>query len=164
MTVEPSVLHESDFFAWTQEQARLLRELRAVRPNLPLDLEHLAEEVEDLGLRERREVRSQVRRIIEHLLKLEHSAAAEPRGVWTDSVIDARAILKDALTSSLRRDLAEQLQVLHEDARRKAASGLRAHGEAEAAAALPVGCPYGLEQILQDDWYPTNRHGLVGPG
>lgn len=161
--MDVETLYHTDFVAWTQEQARALRELRALRPNLPLDLDHLAEEVEDLGLRERREARSQIRRIIEHLLKLEHSAASDPRGGWADSVIDGRAILKDALTATLRRDLEDQLARQFEDARRKAATALRAHGETDAASALPTSCPYGLDQILQDDWYPLNRHALIDP-
>ena len=42
-------LYEQDFVAWTEKQARELRELRANRWNGPLDLEHLAEEIEDLS-------------------------------------------------------------------------------------------------------------------
>ena len=91
-------LYETDHYAWTQEQAALLRDMAARRVNSPLDLANLAEEVEDLGKGERDAVRSQVRRIIEHLLKLEFSPAAEPRGDWEDSVIDARDELADKIT------------------------------------------------------------------
>jgi len=42
-------LDEQHVVAWTEKQARELRELRADRWNGPLDLEHLAEEIEDLG-------------------------------------------------------------------------------------------------------------------
>jgi hypothetical protein len=56
-----------------------------------LDLEHLAEEVADLGHSERDAVRSQVRRVIEHLLKLEYSPATEPRDGWKDIVADVRS-------------------------------------------------------------------------
>jgi Domain of unknown function DUF29 len=160
MATELDKLHDRDFFAWTQHQARTLRELKAIRPNLPLDLDNLAEEVEDLGLREKREVRSQARRVIEHLLKLEHSAAAEPRAGWAGSVMDARDILRDAVTETLRQDLEEQLDRQYLAARRKAALGLRSHRENEAVAALPARCPYGLDEILGDDWYPANRHGI----
>ena len=43
----------SDFYAWTQAQAKELRRFARTRPNLPLDLAHLAEEIEDLGMSER---------------------------------------------------------------------------------------------------------------
>ena len=42
-------LYESDFYAWTQAQARELRRFARTRPNVPLDLAHLAEEIRDLG-------------------------------------------------------------------------------------------------------------------
>jgi hypothetical protein len=159
MATELDKLHDRDFFAWTQHQARTLRELKAIRPNLPLDLDNLAEEVEDLGLREKREVRGQARRAIEHLLKLEHSAA-EPRAGWAGSIMDARDILQDAVTETLRQDLEEQLDRQYLAARRKAALGLRSHGENEAVAALPARCPCGVDEILRDDWCPANWHGI----
>ncbi len=46
-------LYEDDFFAWTRMQAKELRRFARTRPNLPLDLEHLAEEIADLGQEQR---------------------------------------------------------------------------------------------------------------
>ncbi len=64
----------------------------------------------------------------------------------------------------MRRDLERELPRLHADARRKAANGLRAHGEAGVeAAALPAERPYAPEQVLREDRCPTNRQGLVDP-
>jgi Domain of unknown function DUF29 len=60
-------LYEQDFFLWTKEQAAALR--LAKNSNLPLDWENLAEEIERKS--DRRELRSQIRRILRHLLKLE---------------------------------------------------------------------------------------------
>jgi hypothetical protein len=68
-------LYETDFVAWTKEQAAELRRLRDVRLNSGLDLDQLAEEVKDLGSEQRFAVRSFVIRAIEHLLKLEFSTA-----------------------------------------------------------------------------------------
>ncbi len=42
-------LYERDFFESTREQAAALRSLVARRWNGPLDLENLAEEIEDMG-------------------------------------------------------------------------------------------------------------------
>ena len=47
-------LYDTDFYAWTQDQARKLREVRDNR----LDAEHLAEEVADLGKSELRAVKA----------------------------------------------------------------------------------------------------------
>ena len=131
-----------------------MRRLAELRPNDELDLEHLIEEVEDLGASRRKAVRSQVRRILEHLLKLEHSPALEPRAGWCNSIIDARSDLRDDLTPTLRRDLADGLADLYGQARRDTAQRLPLHDRAEAAAALPAACPYTLEQILDSDWLP----------
>ena len=65
--------YEDDFYAWTQHQAEVLRTM-PVSDNR-FDREHVAEEIEDLGKSERDAVRSQIRRIIEHLLKLAYSPA-----------------------------------------------------------------------------------------
>src|SRR5207247_10427496 len=91
--------YDDDFYAWTQYQAEVLRSLRT-RDNR-FDREHVAEEIEDLGKSERDSVRSQVRRILEHFLKLAHSPASDPRFDWMGSIVDARAILEDKLSATL---------------------------------------------------------------
>src|SRR5256885_14879316 len=92
--------YDDDFYAWTQYQAEVPRSLRT-RDNR-FDREHLAEEIEDLGKSERNAVRSQVQRILVHLLKLAHSPAQDPRLHWIDPIIEARAALADQLSPSLR--------------------------------------------------------------
>jgi hypothetical protein len=54
------------------------------------DREHVAEEIEDLGKSERDTVRSQIRRIIEHLLRLAHSPAGQPRSDWIETVLGGK--------------------------------------------------------------------------
>jgi hypothetical protein len=138
MATSVEELHERDFYAWTRDQAARLRELKETRPNLLLDLEHLAEEVDDLGTERRDAVRSQVCRVIEHCLKLEHSVAIEPRRGWRDSAIDARGAVEAKLTTSIRRGAEAVPPRLYARARRKAENGLLGHGERDAARALPA--------------------------
>jgi len=144
--------YDDDFYAWTQYQAEVLRSLRT-RDNR-FDREHVAEEIEDLGKSERDAVRSQVRRILEHFLKLAYSPSSNPRFDWMGSIVDARAILEDKLSATLRRDLEEALPRLYGRARKQAELSLREFREDHAASSLPVECPYTLDQILADDWYP----------
>ena len=151
-------LYEADFYAWTQAQAAKLRRLEAQAVNLDLDLPRLAEEVEDLGKAERNAVRSQVRRIIEHCLKLEHSRSGRPREKWKAGIIEARAEISDRLTATLSRDVEQRLPLLYEQARDKAESDLRMQDESDAADALPDICPYLLPDLLRRGWYPANRH------
>ena len=154
-------LYQTDYYAWTRQQAAALRALAAARVNSTLDLENLAEEVESLGRSDLNTVRSQVRRIIKHLLKLEYSPSTAPRADWRHSVAQARDEVEDHITVSMHPDVAAELAKLFGRGRRDAALGLARHGEREAAKALPVTCPYTFDQIVSHDWYPENRHGIV---
>src|ERR1700743_3278152 len=80
--------YDDDFYAWTQHQAAVLREMPVTDNRF--DREHVAEEIEDLGKSDLNALRSQVRRIILHLLKLQFSPAQEPRYGWMASIADAR--------------------------------------------------------------------------
>jgi hypothetical protein len=152
--------YDDDFYAWTQYQAEVLRTLRT-RDNR-FDRDHLAEEVEDLGRSERDAVRSQVRRILVHFLKLAYSPAQDPRFDGAVSIIDARAVLDDKISPSLRRDVEARLTRLYAAARKQASVDLLKYHERDAAAALPAECPYTVEQILADDWYPTESEPATG--
>ena len=147
--------YDDDFFAWTEYQAEVLRTMRGADNRL--DREHLAEEIADLGRSERNAVRNQIRRIIEHLLKLAWSGSEEPRYGWMRSIAEARACLRDEMSPALRRDAETMLPSLYRDGRRQAVLGLQEHGEHEAATALPDACPYTLDQIAADEWYPEPR-------
>jgi hypothetical protein len=142
-------LHEQDFYAWSRRQAELLRLQRFS----DLDLAHLIEEVEELGETVYRSVRSRVRTIIEHLLKLEHSPASEPKRSWRETVRTQRADLDEDLTAALRPRIEAGLARFYAKARRDAAAALRDYGEPAAADALPPTCPYTLDQIISD-WLP----------
>ncbi|MDX1539845.1 MAG: DUF29 domain-containing protein [Geminicoccaceae bacterium] len=149
-------LYETDFPLWAKRQAELLRAGRYQ----DLDLDHLIEEVADLGVSERHAVFSAARRIIEHLLKLEHSPARDPRRGWEDSVTAHRTDLEEQLTATLRRDVERELGKVYSRARQDAARGLRR--DRVALSDLPNRCPYALDEILDPDWLPTNRHGIEG--
>jgi hypothetical protein len=119
------------------------------------DRGHVAEEIEDLGKSERDAVRSQIRGIIEHLLKLACSPAEQPRVSWMETVDDARETLSDKLTETLRREVEGGLEKLYAAGRRRAACGLIRHGEPEIAVILPQQCPYSFDEICREDWYPA---------
>ncbi|CAK0755873.1 hypothetical protein WCLP8_260004 [uncultured Gammaproteobacteria bacterium] len=71
--------YDSDFFAWTAQQAAALRHVAALRINLPeVDLEHLAEEIEDVGTEIRNACFSFTWRILEHLMSA--------RLTWTNCI------------------------------------------------------------------------------
>ena len=148
-------LYREDFHLWTQRQAQLLRQRRFT----DVDLEHLIEEIEDLGSSQRSAVESHVINILWHLLKLQFSPAVPPRHGWEITVEAQRIGLKRRLTASLRNHVAAELQQLYADARRLAVRDLRQ--DSVPADRLPLDCPYMLDQILDSDWFPANIHSLA---
>ena len=93
-------LYEEDFVRWTELQSRALRKAAGLGTNLPLDWENLAEEVESLGRSQRRELRSRIAVILEHLLKLEHSSATAPRSGWIETIGRERADIERLLKTA----------------------------------------------------------------
>jgi hypothetical protein len=154
-----SDLYERDFYAWSQVQARELRRLARTRPNVPLDLSHLAEEIADLGKERRNSLRTRTQRIMERLLLLEHSTALGPRAQWIGEVADLRMDIELRLSKALTRDLQRQLPKLYEAARRVVTRKMEAYGETAAVEQLPKSCPYMLEQVLEGWWPEREQRG-----
>lgn len=152
--------YETDFYAWTQQQAALLRRLVAQRINTDLDLEHLAEEIEDLGDQMLAVAEGLIVQILLHLLKLEFSPAEEPRLGWRGEIHAWRTTLRRRLRRApsvvTRVDLVE----LYGDALEGALIALARDGIGRGQ--LPAACPYTLEQVI-GAFLPANRHGLVDP-
>jgi hypothetical protein len=103
--------YEQDFFLWSQQQARILREAKRSGVNLPLDWENVAEEIEGLGRSDRSEIESRIETIIEHLLKLQSSPAVRPRRGWQATILRERARLAKRLeqSRSLRREVPQMI-------------------------------------------------------
>ena len=74
--------YDTDFYAWSMEQARLIRGL-----TIPgLDNENVAEEIESLGRSDKRELLSRGTVLLVHLLKWQFQA--ERRGESWSATID----------------------------------------------------------------------------
>jgi hypothetical protein len=145
-------LYEEDFVHWTEQQSRALRQAAHLSTNLPLDWENLAEEIESLGASQRRELRSRLAVIVQHLMKLEHSPAIEPHTGWMDAVSRERLNVEDLLqdSPSLRRELTSMIEQLKPRVARLAASSLFGYGET--ADKLPL--PNYTEDQVVGDWFP----------
>ena len=154
MTDADRSLYDDDFYAWTQEQADLLR--RGPTAANQLDRELIAEEIEDLGRSELHACQSLCEHIIEHLLKLEYSGLDEPANHWRYGVVEWRIQLQRKLTRSIvaKLDLPDRyrlaLRLLRGFARDLPGFMSR----------VPAECPYSLDQILgsaEEDWFPEPR-------
>ncbi|HVA83410.1 MAG TPA: DUF29 family protein [Candidatus Binataceae bacterium] len=139
-------LHESDFCTWAGETAKALRTLRPVG----IDWESVAEEVEDLGRSERRSLKSQLHRLLQHLLKWEHQPERR-NASWRVSVENARDEIRDLLADSpaLRAELPDLMEKAYRLARREACAetGL-------ADSKFPQTCPWTVDRVTDSSFWP----------
>ena len=151
MTETPDSLYGEDFYAWTRQQAELLRRLPTIGNEF--DPERIAEEIEDLGRSELRAAQSLCEHIIEQFLKLEYSGLNEPADHWVDEIVDWRLQLEKILTRSIEAKL-------DLPGRYRAALRLVRRFERDAPGLMdrvPAQCPYTLEQIVgsgDEEWFP----------
>jgi hypothetical protein len=146
MATKAADLYDQDFYAWTQKQAEALR--THFKGDNRLDVEHLAEEVEDLGKSELHAVESFIEHIIAHLLKLDYSGQAAPRAHWRAEIVNFRQSIDRKISPSIRRKVVRELDELYRRARQTAAVGALVH-EPDLIRRLPKICPYGWDAI----WY-----------
>jgi hypothetical protein len=62
----------------------------------------------------------------------------------------------------LRRDIEESLPRLYATTRKRVVRDLEKYGEHDAARSLPAECPYTIDQILAEDWYPDPAERAIG--
>lgn len=140
-------LYEIDDYLWTIKTVNLLKERRFDE----LDLENLIEELDDLGSEKRHKVESLLEQIVRHLLLLEYWHNEHERNYrhWSAEVISFRTQLNDRMTKNFYNYLNENLSIIYKKARKYVAvkSGLET---------FPEECPYTLEQLLNEDWFPKN--------
>jgi hypothetical protein len=138
--------YDADFYQWTQQQAALLRagELPA------LDLEHLAEEIEGMGARDRRELISRLAVLLAHLLKWQYQRELRSAS-WQRTIDEQRRQIELVLedSPSLKARLEEFIARAYRDSVRAA---VRDTGFIDSP--FPQVCPYSVEQILDTEFLP----------
>ena len=136
--------YDADFCAWAAAQAELLRAGRLDEA----DVARIAEEIEDLGRRDRRELASRIQTVVEHLMKVAASPATEPRAGWDAAINRERVEIGRLLEDSprLRVDLPEIIARELETARRLVARDMSLRGETPRVAL--DGLAYDVDQVL----------------
>ena len=154
-------LYQTDFVAWTRDQAEALRNAASVpQPigaNHPLDWEDLAEEIESLGKSQREALASQIRRILHHLAKLEFSHAEASRNGWRRSVREARIAAQDVLdgSPSLGPEIASVVADQTRHAIKLAIGDLEDYGGCDSARRTALASRrYDVEAEVLSDWMP----------
>lgn len=142
-------LYDQDFYLWIQHTVQVLKN----RDLEHLDWENLIEEVESMGRSQKRELRSRLLLIIEHLLKLmywEDEKTQNARG-WRTTVVEQRTQLELLLedSPSLRPVVADIFPEAYSKAKRQAIQKYRMVVDI-----FPAEAPFTPEQVLDPDFLP----------
>jgi hypothetical protein len=144
--------YDEDVCAWACEQARFLREHRFDL----LDIEHLADEIEDVAKAELRELTKQMSVLLAYLLKW-HKLAAERTGSRSAMIEAQRLGIVDILddSPSLRAKIDEPrtFQLIWADALAQATTE-NGHDS------YPSECPWVIDDVLSEGWLPSNAAKL----
>lgn len=143
--------YETDIVAWAKEQAYLLRS-----GNLSaIDIEHIAEEIEDVGKSEQRELASRMAVLLSHLLKWQYQSERQS-GSWKRTIKEQRkSILRRLKNTPSLKVLVNDPEWL-EDAWGDAVSiTINETG----MGCFPESCPWTIENILSEDWLPSSFGG-----
>lgn len=143
-----ATLHDLDFYTWTHRQAELLREGRFDE----LDAEHLIEELESMGARERRELTNRLAVLLAHLLKWQYQP--ERRGSsWRRTIKIQRIEVNDLLADNpgLKSEMAEIFAKAYAKARVLATDETRFDERV-----FPVGPGFTLDEALNPEFLPEN--------
>jgi hypothetical protein len=153
--------YADDFYAWTQHQAKLLRTLLRLDQSLPddLDLEHVAEEIEDMGKAEVAQVKSLIRQILVHLIKAASEPTSQAAAHWGGEAMAFHADILDRYLPSMRQLI--DMQPLWQRARIVAETALAARGVSPAD--LPKTCPFSVDEIVAPDFRFLQALGPIQP-
>jgi len=125
-TVAKKSLYESDYFLWTEETVAKLK----ARDFDRVDFENLIEEIEDLGRSQKREIRSQLKTLLEHLLKRVYVAMPDCFNGWENTINEQRDEIEVELADSpsLRRSWDELFDISWKLALRKVRAEYQSKG------------------------------------
>jgi hypothetical protein len=142
-----STAYEEDVAAWAQEQVALLRSGQWAL----LDIEHIAEEIEDMNISHRHQLAHRMAILMAHMLKWKYQPDRRGRS-WINTMRTQREAIAKLLKTmpSLRRALndPERNDEMWKDA-------LELAGREAGLTDLPKACEWSLEQVLAEDYFPS---------
>jgi hypothetical protein len=143
-----STLYDRDFYAWSQEQAGLLRAGKLTQA----DIEHIAEEIESMGKTEKREMVSRLAVLLLHLLKWHYQPGR--RGTsWQATIRVQRRDLAAHMADnpSLKSKLPDAIHQAYGNA------AIEAGAETGLAESIfPAVCPWSFDQIMNEGFWPED--------
>lgn len=140
----PSNLYETDFYAWTVEQSKLLK----VGDFQHLDITNLVEEIGSLGKQERRELENRLGILMGHLLKWDHQPDRRGKS-WKATIREQRRAVQKLISQnpSLKPYLPEAIADAYESGK-----DLVVKETPLDYTDLPETCPYTPEQLFDPNF------------
>ena len=140
--------YDKDVILWSEQQARLLRAGRFAE----LDIEHLADEIEDVGKSEKRELASRMAILLAHLLKWSRQPKMRSNS-WRSTIVVQRKRVALAIKAT------PSLEAVMRDPDWREDMWLDALAQAQketglALEDLPATCPWTMAQAAEDDFWP----------
>ncbi|MCC2625766.1 MAG: hypothetical protein K0R14_1639 [Burkholderiales bacterium] len=141
-------LYDQDFYAWTQEQAKLIK----IKAFEKLDMANLLEEVESMGKHEKRELANRLIVLLMHLLKWKYQPARQCKS-WKLTIKEQR--------NELKYHLKENPSLTNPDTFGEAVAHAYSVAILKAAEErnldedmFPQTCEWTINQLLDDDFLP----------
>jgi hypothetical protein len=149
LTETTKKLYDQDFYLWIQTTVKLLSEGKLEQ----LDIENLIEEIDSMGRREKKELKTRLIVLIEHLLKLQYWTEEKDynaRG-WRNTVVEQRRQIAYSLADSpsLKSILNDVFLECYQDARNDTLRKYELPSEL-----FPEDSPFSLLDILNADFLP----------
>lgn len=149
LTETTKKLYEQDFYLWIQTTVKLLSEGNLEQ----LDIENLIEEIDSMGRREKKELKTRLIVLIEHLLKLQYWTEEKDynaRG-WRNTVVEQRRQIAYSLADSpsLKSILNDVFLECYQDARNDTLRKYELPSEL-----FPEDSPFSLSDVLNADFLP----------
>ncbi len=138
-------IYENDFHAWITAHIELLK----AGKNHEIDTAHLIEELEYMGKSNLRELESRLMILIAHLLKWQFQPDKQ-----NSRIIEERILLKRLIKDlpSLKNHIAETIIEVYSDV-----LDLISRETKLSPSTFPLSCPYSIEQLLNENFYPTTN-------
>lgn len=142
-------LYEIDEYLWIQETLKLLKEKQFDK----VDLENLIDQLECTANEIKFNISDLLQNIIKYLLLLQYSHDKKDRGQnYRDlraEITHYRLQINGHITENFYRYLHDEIDRIYQHTSKyvKIKSGLDT---------LPLKCPYSLDQLLDDNWFPDN--------
>jgi hypothetical protein len=147
--VSDDTLYDDDILLWSEQQAAAIRKLGVTGRNLPneLDIENVAEEIESVGRSELAAVKSYLRLIFLHLIKLVVETESQAASHWRGEIVGFHSEMMARYAPSMRQRI--DIEVIWRSAREQSMLAFEG-AQQQRIKELPAKCPVNIDDLLAE--------------